>query len=299
MRYLLENEEFCLEIESLGAEMRSLRSRKSGQEYLWSGDPAYWNGVSPLLFPFIGMLKNKTYRWKGKEYSLERHGFAQKMDFSKIRQSKDSIVLAITDTEDTRAVYPFSFCLEVEYQLTSTGVTETWRVQNHGQERMYFSIGGHPALACPPSASGTGNRTDYSIGLLGVGQREIVDSLRVIPGGLLSGETIAIPVKNEVIPITETLFDIDTILLQEQIQGAALCDRTGNEYIRVESTAPVWGIWSKEDSNASYICLEPWYGLCDYANFEGTLEERPFTNGIDPKEIWEGGFQIQIRTTTY
>lgn len=294
MRFILENDKYRLEVESLGAEMKSLQKKEDGQEYLWSGDPAYWNGVSPLLFPFIGVLNEGKYIYHGKHYSMERHGFARMAQFTAVCEEQDRLVLEITDTPHTMEGYPFAFRLEVEYLLTDRGVKEIWRVYNRGSETMYFSIGGHPALSCPPPASQKENmdRTFCFIKLLGAEQRREVSSLCVIPGGLLSGKTVPVEVNNGMVAITDTLFSIDTILLQEQIHGAALCDAKGREYVRVESDAPVWGIWSKEDSRAAYICLEPWFGLCDYASFQGSLEERPFTNSVQPGGVWEAGFDI-------
>ena len=42
--------------DTLGGELVSLR--REGTEYIWSGDPAYWSGRNPLLFPIVGALKN-------------------------------------------------------------------------------------------------------------------------------------------------------------------------------------------------------------------------------------------------
>ena len=64
-RYQIKNEELTLEIDSLGAEMKSLKYNASGQEYLWQADPAYWGRTSPVLFPLVGNYReNKTeYEW--------------------------------------------------------------------------------------------------------------------------------------------------------------------------------------------------------------------------------------------
>ena len=68
-----------------------------------------------------------------------------------------------------------------------------------------------------------------------------------------------------------------------------MCDAEGREYVRVECDAPVWGIWSHPDSGAGYVCLEPWYGICDFAGYEGELAQRPHTQAAAPGETWRGG----------
>ena len=75
-------------------------------------------------------------------------------------------------------------------------------------------------------------------------------------------------------------------------RGARLYDPEGREYARVECDAPVWGIWSHPDSSAGYVCLEPWYGICDFAGYEGELKERPHIQTVMPGETWTGGSQI-------
>ncbi|MFQ7855855.1 MAG: hypothetical protein ACLRIS_12690 [Flavonifractor plautii] len=44
-------------VETLGGELVSYRDER-GLEYIW-GDPAYWPGRNPLLFPIVGMLKEE------------------------------------------------------------------------------------------------------------------------------------------------------------------------------------------------------------------------------------------------
>ena len=51
--FQIENEELVLKIASLGAEMKSLVDKQTGQEYLWHADPAYWGRTSPILFRLL------------------------------------------------------------------------------------------------------------------------------------------------------------------------------------------------------------------------------------------------------
>ena len=60
MNYTIENEELILVISSHGAEVRSLKDKKTGREYMWCGDAAHWGRVSPVLFPIVGAVKDNT-----------------------------------------------------------------------------------------------------------------------------------------------------------------------------------------------------------------------------------------------
>ena len=123
MRYFLENEWLQAEFEGVGAELKSLKRKADGQEYMWCADPAYWGKTSPFLFPFIGKTVNMEYHYEGKVWPAEKHGFGQKVAYDVVEQSKDRIVFRTKDTEETYAKYPFRFSLDIEYVLEETGVT--------------------------------------------------------------------------------------------------------------------------------------------------------------------------------
>ena len=74
--YELKNEQIAITVDSHGAELKSLKKLADDQEYMWCGDAKFWGRTSPVLFPFVGGLKNKEYRFEGKTYSMTQHGFA-------------------------------------------------------------------------------------------------------------------------------------------------------------------------------------------------------------------------------
>lgn len=296
MRYLLENEKCKVEVESLGAELKSFVKKENSQEYMWSGDPEIWGKVSPLLFPFIGKLKDFKYTYKDSEYEIMKHGFVKETEFTIAETGKDRICFETSDTEDTRSMYPFSFRLVVEYRLEGLTLSENWRVYNTGKDTLYFSIGGHPGFLCPPAdvEGQSGDRTSCALKLYGC-KGDSFQNLCVGSDGLLSGKEISISMEQGILPVTEHIFDDDALILQEQgVWGVGLCDRNGREYVRAEADVPVWGIWSVADSKAPYICLEPWFGICDKTDFAGTLEERPLMCSVEPEEVWENGYRIVI-----
>ena len=42
MRYTLENENLKVEIDSFGAEIKSVKRKSDNFEYMWCGDKKYW-----------------------------------------------------------------------------------------------------------------------------------------------------------------------------------------------------------------------------------------------------------------
>lgn len=74
--YELRNDTVAIGLESLGAELKSLKRLDTGTEYMWRADPAFWDRTSPILFPFVGSVNGKEYRAKGRTYAMNQHGLS-------------------------------------------------------------------------------------------------------------------------------------------------------------------------------------------------------------------------------
>jgi len=115
-------------IAPMGAELKSIRDT-AGRDYLHDGS-SFWGNRAPLLFPIVGALKDNTHAVEGTAYHLPKHGFARHSLFEAIDTSTDRARFRLTDSEATRAEYPYKFVLEAEYALTGTKLTATVTVTN-------------------------------------------------------------------------------------------------------------------------------------------------------------------------
>ena len=118
----LRNDIISIEVAEHGAEMVSLK--KSGQEYLWTGDAVYWNRHAPILFPVVGKPYNNELHVNGKVYPMKQHGFARDSEFEVIGDGR----LRIKESE-LSAGYPYRLGLEVCYHLKGTAVEVVWAVE--------------------------------------------------------------------------------------------------------------------------------------------------------------------------
>ena len=148
MVYTIQNDRLCASVQSLGAQLCSLREVSTGREHLWQGDPAVWSGQAPLLFPVIGRLNGGKYRWAGQEYAMPKHGFARKKEFALESQSASQLTLLLRDDENTRAIYPFSFELRLTFALEGNALSVRHSVVNTGAGNMPFCLGAHPGFFC-------------------------------------------------------------------------------------------------------------------------------------------------------
>ncbi len=278
-----------------GGELKSLRRTDTGTEYLWCGDPAYWNRTSPVLFPFVGGVRNGIYRHEGTEYQMGQHGFARDRDFTLISQTENTVWFGLGDDEESRRVYPFAFYLEIGYQLLENGVKVMWKVENPSEETMYFAIGAHPAFNCPLKAEDKQN--DCAVRLQDRDGKNLAYFINTIFGqeGTVTKAREAVNLQEGILPVTETLFDHDAKVIEDgQAQRVSLLDGNGEEYLAVEFSAPLVGIWSPPKKRAPFICIEPWYGRCDKDVFEGELKDREWEQALAPGGVFQAEYKIVI-----
>ena len=56
---------------------------------------------------------------------------------------------------------------------------------------------------------------------------------------------------------------------------------------------PFVGVWTMEKTHP-FVCLEPWYGVCDSKDFTGELKDRQGIQNLKAWESWEKGYRIRI-----
>ena len=286
----ISNGKIVASVDSRGAELKSLRSVDTEKEYMWCGDPKYWGKTSPLLFPLVGGLKNVEYRFHGKTYNMGKHGFCREREFAIMSHDESEVWFVTEADEETKQIYPFDFRLEVGYRLEGKMLKVLWRVENPSEETVYFSLGGHPAFNCPMNPEE--KMEDY---YLGFDVKECIHSTVIGDDGLVSDNKITYELEDGLLPIKEELFEHDTLVMEDsQLHSITLLTPEKEPYVRVEFDAPVVAVWTMPKKKAPFICIEPWYGMCDNTNFEGTLEERKWGNEVQAGKRFAAEYNIII-----
>lgn len=148
MLYTIENDLLTLSVSTTACEMHSLKRKGSDYEYLWNGDPTYWKGRNPLLFPQVSSTSTKTNIIDGKEYPMGNHGFARNSEFELVSDKNNKLVFLLKDNEETHKQYPFSFEIYVTYSLKENSVLIDYEVVNTNDRKMPFGFGLHPGFMC-------------------------------------------------------------------------------------------------------------------------------------------------------
>lgn len=288
MIYKLQNENIMLHVKSLGAELTDLSME--GHSYLWKGDRAHWSGQSPVLFPVIGGQPDNAYTLGGQRFEMAGHGFARKKEFLLTDQGEDSLTLTLSSDDETMGQYPFRFDLSLIYTLEERGFTLTYRLNNHSDRTMPFSLGGHPAFNCPLEEGL--DFTDYQ---LVFSQRET--SYRRLKGqSLLTGQRELLLDGEDRIELTHALFDRGALILDDlQSERITLLSPKGTRRVTMDFAGfPYFGIWKRAFTHAPFICLEPWYGVDSTEGDSGRWEEKEGLETLDGGGEFTASFTVTL-----
>lgn len=265
----LENAFLRVHITETGGKMQSIYGKKEDLEYLWQGDPAYWKGTAPNLFPFIGRLFGKRYLLDGESYDMKIHGFLSGLPMCVQSLEKDAVCLAAEDTEQTRGVYPYRFRVLLSYRLMERTLQITFSVRNLSERALYFGVGGHPGFRVPMEEGL--DFSDYQLMFDKPCQPRLVDFSQNV---LCTGVRTPYPLQaDQVIPLSHSLFSHDALVLADTPRSVTLSSPRGTHGVRVDyPQMPYVGFWHTPNTNAPFLCIEPWSML---PGREGIVEELP------------------------
>jgi len=263
------------EIAPLGAELVALRDAKGG-DLLFNGDPAYWTGRAPLLFPIVGRLPGDVLLHQGVSYPMLQHGFARRRVFTLVSATEDTAVFALEADEETRKQYPFEFSLRVTYTLLEATLAITATVGNPGPTPLPASFGFHPAFAFPLPYGGT--KADHRL----IFDKQEVETIHRPVGGLFSTATEANPAVDGIIELDDdTLFARDALIFQHVRSHHIRYGVPGEPGLEVDFEGmPQLGLWGKP--GAPFVCIEPWYGHASPEGEGGEFTDKPGLAFIPP-----------------
>ncbi len=248
MIYTIENDNFSLGVNDIGAELHSLKSKKTGIEYIWYGTTEIWNGQSPVLFPVIGRVLDDKYRLDGKEYYMPKHGIVRRKPFEFLGKTENTLTFVKKDNDETYEMYPYHFEFYVTYTLLDNGISVSHKVVNKDEKEMYYSFGAHPGFNCE-----IGDYLEFS-------ENETLSTERIEE--YLTDETYPVLNNEKKITITDRIFDHDALIFSGYKSKAIyLKSDRHNRVVKFNIESPLLGIWAKP--GAPYVCLEPWWGIDD------------------------------------
>ncbi len=231
-------------------------------------DPADWThpakirGGNPLLFPFLGrhMVDGKIGAWRDKDgtvYALPMHGFARDSLFSaETDAGSASVSMTLTDSDATRAVYPFAFRFTAVYRLVDDRTLEVSLVtENRGEHPLPYYAGHHFYFSLPHALRG---ETTLE---LPPNQRRHQEA----DGQLSPAEPGELQYRLDDPRIHDRFHVIEATAPAQRVASLRTPSlKRAIEFDLRESPAPWYAVttWTAA-ADSDFYCVEPWLGLPD------------------------------------
>jgi len=273
------------QINPFGAELTSLIDDQ-GREMMSDGDPAFWAGKAPLLFPIVGQLRHDEYRLGGKTYVMEKHGFARRSDFILREHGDNKAVFTLCSNDVTHSQYPFDFKLKIIFEVQGLTLFMTAEISNKGDDDMPFSFGYHPAFVWPlPYGDG-----EHQI-IFDKDEPAPIRRIGIEPG-LIEPTRYDSLVDGNILTPTFEHFENDAIIWDDLNSRRLTWGVEGKTHLCIEFPDTPWlGIWQKPQ--AKFLCIEPWAGMADPVGFEGDFTEKPGVMILPPDK--SHSFRMNVR----
>lgn len=304
MIYTLKNSEMEVQVSSKGGELVSLRDADQ-TEYIWIGDARYWKRHAPQLFPCIGRLTNNQYRMDGELHEMGQHGFLRDYELTKVEREEQDIALdgvadpagaaalhlQLMSDASTRQLYDRDWTVDIFYRLCGKMLNVKFQLRNRDVRTMRFGYGIHPGFNVPlnPALRFEDYRLDFHETSTPK-QMELTERY-TISGGM---HDYALA-DGRYLPLQHSLFDHDAIILKDMPHTVTLGSQKDEKKVTVTSPdMPYLGIWHAPETDAPFVCIEPWSSLPSTDGVIDEFETKPDFITVEPEETYTNSWSISI-----
>lgn len=280
---VLDNGVLRVEIAELGAEIR--RVTMDGEERFYDGNPEFWTGVAPILFPICGGLKDGKYILDGKTYEIEKHGFARKSLFEVEWATDTQAVFLLKESDKTLKSFPWTFEFRVKYTLSGSSIKTEYDIFNTDSKRMYVSVGAHEAYACPEGVE------DYDV----IFEKKETLNAHRLAQNCVSRERDTVLKDSDTLPLYNKYFELDALIFTDhKSRFVTLRNRkTGKEVSVSFPDCNYLLIWTKP--NAPYVCIEPWAGFPSYIDEGYDITQKEGMNKVESGEHYINTHTVYLK----
>ena len=290
MKHTIKSDVLSVTVDSFGAGLTSIM--RDDIEYLWQGEPAYWFGQAPIMFPICGCLRDGSAQLlNGKTVTLARHGFARRHEFVLKNAADTELTYELVPDEDMLEAYPFPFLLQMNYKVKENCLTINHIITNTGDETMPYFVGGHPAFNCPAHK---GERfEDYVVEME---CPEYAKCPTISDSGLLIDEERTLRFDNQsILPMTHDLFYQDALCLEHpRSTYAILRHKDSSHGVRVDFPGfDFFQIWSSSN-DGPFVALEPWTGTATMSSEDDIFAHKRAVKLLEPGKTELTTYQISL-----
>lgn len=288
----ISNGTISASINSFGAQLTSLCA--NNKEYLWQGNPQWWSGQAPVLFPIVGTIRNDKAQSAQGEVKLGRHGLARRFEHALLCADETSVQYELRSTDETRKQFPYDFALRMSYSIVgATTIEQRFDVENTGEVALPYTVGAHPAFNAPLDEGETFEDYELSFARPWSYASPSLDH----ESGLLDFEhTWEVINDADTFPLTHEPFRAhDTIIFQNVPESVVtLRSRKSSHGVRVSFEGfHFLGVWS-EMHDAPFVAIEPWTGCATALDEDDMLEHKRGMELLAPGACATHAFTIEL-----
>ncbi len=305
MIYTLKNSEMEVQVSSKGGELVSLRDAEQ-TEYIWIGDATYWKRHAPQLFPCIGRLTNNQYKMDGALHEMGQHGFLRDYELTKVENKAQdieldsaedpagvvaSLHLQLMSDASTRQLYDRDWTVDIFYRLCGKTLSVKFQVRNRDVRTMRFGYGIHPGFNVPlnPALRFEDYRLDFHE--VSIPKQMELTERYTISGGM---HDYALE-EGRYLPLQHSLFDHDAIILKDMPHTVTLGSQKDEKKVTVAfPDMPYLGIWHAPETDAPFVCIEPWSSLPSTDGVIDEFETKPDFTTVEPEQTYTNRWSISI-----
>ncbi len=287
---VIKSDKLTVKIDECGSSLTSFYDEVKDVELLWQGSEDSWTGQDVTIFPFVGRLKDGFYTVDGIEYHMPAHGLCRTHTFDIVGKTNNSVTHSFGWDEDTLTSYPYKFQLNVEHIVEGAKYIKKMTVKNLDVKDMYFGIGGHPAMQVPVDKDGDTEESNIVFAKkLNVENYFLDDAGHYIERRGEFGSFESFSCSKDTMKKYKTL-----IFTGEEFRSASLKRPDGIEVEFEFSAPPALAFWSHPDCGG-YYCVEPWWGIPDFADTVRELKDKELIQKLAAGESREYIFSIEIK----
>lgn len=199
---------------------------------------------------------------------MNQHGFLRDQEFQVIASDYNFVKLQSASNTRTRAKYPFDYRFQVLYQLVDNRLEICYQIENEDHKTMYYSLGLHPGFNI------NGTLDNYQ--LIFEPRIKEIKRLRVTPAPFIDGSSSLETIENGVLPLSYSLLNQGLVIVDtDNLESVILSQLSSVDQIEISlADFPYLAIWSPENQNAPFVCVEPFKGLPDLYGQPRNLQDK-------------------------
>jgi aldose 1-epimerase len=292
----------------IGLNCFSFKARVNGRpvEALWA-EPAFAEGEGrgsrsgiPVMFPFAGRIRNRTFSFDGKNYTIDHgsengpnaiHGFVFNRRWRVVDYSANRVVgefQGSIDAPETLAEWPSDYRIQLAYSVSGATLTAEITISNPGKSVLPYTFGLHSYFRVPLGRGDAAQTRSYvpadTVWLqennLPTGEGRSVDDERDFRDGKPFAET---DVDDILTDLTSTNGEIVTSV-EDTGSGVRLVQRFSDDYKFCIVYMP---------PHREAIAIEPYTGAPD-PFYAPSLGLDPNLTLLEPGKSWKSTVTISL-----